>query len=58
MTPGDVGRLASEAAVRHLVVTHFYPSALRLGEAEIERRIRRHYDGPLDLAVDGLQIEL
>ncbi|HET9581846.1 MAG TPA: ribonuclease Z [Gemmatimonadota bacterium] len=58
MTPVDVGRLAAEASVRHLVATHFYPSVLRLGEAEIERRIRRHYDGPLDLAVDGLEIEL
>jgi ribonuclease BN (tRNA processing enzyme) len=58
MTPGEVGRLAAEAAARHLVATHFYPSALRLGEDEIEHRIRRHYDGPIDLAVDGLQIEL
>jgi ribonuclease BN (tRNA processing enzyme) len=58
LTPGEVGRLAAEAAVRHLVATHFYPSALRLGEAEIERRIRLRYDGPLDLAVDGLHLEL
>ena len=58
LTPEAVGRLAVEASVRHLVATHFYPSALALGEAGIERRIRRHYAGPLDLAVDGLEIEL
>lgn len=58
LTPEAVGRLAAAASVRHLVATHFYPSVLALGEAEIERRIRRHYEGPLDLAFDGLEIRL
>ncbi len=58
LTPEAVGRLAAAASVRHLVATHFYPSALALGEGVIERRIRRHYEGPLDLAFDGLEIEL
>lgn len=58
LTPEAVGRLAAAASVRHLVATHFYPSVLALGEDVIERRIRRHYEGPLDLAFDGLEIEL
>ncbi|MGH7563039.1 MAG: MBL fold metallo-hydrolase, partial [Gemmatimonadota bacterium] len=58
LTPESVGRLAADASVRYLVATHFYPSALALGEAEIERRIRRHYTGPVALAIDGLEIEL
>lgn len=58
LTPEAVGRIAAAASARHLVATHFYPSALALGEAEIERRIRRHYRGPLDLAFDGLEIRL
>ncbi|MGH7571973.1 MAG: MBL fold metallo-hydrolase [Gemmatimonadota bacterium] len=58
LTPDAVGRLAADASVRSLVATHFYPSALALGEAGIERRIRRHFAGPVALAVDGLEIEL
>lgn len=59
MTPRAVGRLASQASVSHLVVTHFYPSVLELGWNEVERRIRESYvDGPLDLGGDGLELEL
>ena len=59
LTPRGVGRIAAEAAARRLVATHFYPSALALGWAEIERRIRESYARePVDLGVDGLEIEL
>lgn len=59
LTPGAVGRIAAKAAARRVVATHFYPSALALGWAEIERRIRESYArGPIDLGVDGLEIEL
>lgn len=58
LTPEAVGRLAAAASVRHLVATHFYPSALELGDEVIQDRIRRHYPGPLDLAFDGFEIEL
>lgn len=59
LTPRGVGRIAAKAAARRLVTTHFYPSALALGWAEIERRIRESYARePIDLGVDGLEIEL
>lgn len=59
LTPRAVGRLAAEAAVSRLVVTHFYASVLALGWAEVERRIRETYvQGPLDMGGDGLELEL
>jgi ribonuclease BN (tRNA processing enzyme) len=59
LTPRGVGRVAAAAAVRRLVATHFYPSALALGTEEIERRIRETYARePVDLGVDGLSIDL
>lgn len=59
LTPGGVGRIASAAAARRLVATHFYESALALGSREIERRIRETYARePIDLGVDGLAIDL
>lgn len=59
LTPRALGRIAAKAAARRLVATHFYPSALALGWAEIERRIRESYArAPIDLGVDGLEIDL
>lgn len=59
LTPRAVGRLAAAAAARRVVATHFYPSAMALGWAELERRIREAYArGPVDLGVDGLEIQL
>jgi ribonuclease BN (tRNA processing enzyme) len=59
LTPRGVGRVAAAAAVRRLVATHFYPSALALGTEEIERRIRETYARePVDLGIDGLSIDL
>lgn len=58
LAPRAVGRIAAAATVRRLVVTHFYPSVPALGWDEVVRRIRESYDGPLELGVDGLEIEL
>jgi ribonuclease BN (tRNA processing enzyme) len=59
LSPRAVGRVAAAASARRLVVTHFYPSVLALGWAEVERRIREAYlNGPIDLGSDGLEIEL
>lgn len=59
LAPRAVGRIAGEASVRRVVATHFYPSVLALGWAEIERRIREAYpQGPIDLGTDGLEVEL
>lgn len=59
LTPRAAGRIAARAAARRLVVTHFYPSVLALGWAEVERRIREAYPmAPVDLGADGLEVEL
>ena len=48
---GRIAGLAHSAIVERAV-----PSSASL--RKIERRIRRRYDGPLDLAVDGLELQL
>jgi ribonuclease BN (tRNA processing enzyme) len=59
LTPGGVGRLAAAASVGRVVTTHFYPSALALGPEETVRRIREAFsEGPVDLGIDGLRIDL
>lgn len=59
LTPGGVGRVAAAAGVGRVVATHFYPSALALGPEELDRRIRAAYpEGPIDLGIDGLRIDL
>lgn len=50
LTPTQCGRIASAAAPRHLVLTHFYPAVL---QTDIEGAVRRAgYRGPLTLATD------
>ena len=49
LTPEEAGQVASEAHVRRLVLSHFYPSA----EApDVLARCRETYKGPLMLAED------
>lgn len=48
-----VGQMAQDAAVRHLVLTHFaVPGPLAASEAYLRDGIRRAYAGPVDLARD------
>jgi ribonuclease BN (tRNA processing enzyme) len=54
LTSDQAGSLAARAEVGHLVLTHFYPPALR---ADLTRQIRRHYSGRLTLARDGTLLE-
>ncbi len=49
MTPADAGKIAREAGVRHLVLTHFYPVCEK---SDIEAQCRKEYNGPLFLATD------
>ena len=50
MNADEVGKLAAQAGVRHLVATHLYPPAIR---ADIAAQIGRHYHGRVSIAVDG-----
>lgn len=53
----DVGRLATEAGVKHLVVQHFTPSDdPATGPAEFEALVRQTWDGPLTIGHDLCEI--
>lgn len=55
LTPSMAGHIASEAKVKHLVLTHLYPEC---DHADIEGECRKTYKGPLTLARDLLEIGL
>ena len=55
LTPSLAGDLAAKAAVRKLVLTHFYPQC---DEADITAECRKTYSGPLVLAEDLMEIKL
>ena len=49
----DVGRIASRAGVKHLVLNHFTPSDdSRTGPGEFEALVRQTWDGPLTVGAD------
>jgi ribonuclease BN (tRNA processing enzyme) len=49
LTPSLSGKIAQAAAVKRLVLTHFYPAC---DHADIENQCRNTYNGPLVLARD------
>ena len=55
LTPSVAGRIATEAGVRQLVLTHFYPEC---DAVDIAAECRRTYHGPLVLARDLMVIEV
>ena len=55
LTPALAGRIASEAAVRQLMLTHFYPAC---DHVDIAAQCRRTYQGPLVLAEDLLTVQV
>ena len=55
MTPAEAGRVAAEAGVERLVLTHFYPEVLA---TDIEGQCRQAYGGTLILARDLMEIEV
>ena len=55
LTPSLAGRIATQAGVKKLVLTHFYPECDAVDVAE---QCRKAYDGPLVLAEDLMEIEL
>lgn len=55
LTPSLAGKIAAEAGVKHLVLTHFYPECETV---DLEAECRRAYHGPLTLARDLMVIEV
>jgi len=55
MTPSAVGRLATAAGCRAVVLTHLYD---RLVERDLPAQVRQHYAGPVRLGEDGLRLQL
>jgi len=55
LTPSLAGEIATQANVRKLVLTHFYPEC---DQADIERQCRKTWSGPLFLAEDLMKITI
>jgi ribonuclease BN (tRNA processing enzyme) len=55
LTPAQCGELAATATPAHLALTHFYPPVEGI---DIVAEVRRHYAGPLTLALDGWTFEI
>ena len=55
LTPSLAGRIATRAAVKKLVLTHFYPEC---DAVDVSQQCRKTYHGPLVLAEDLMEIEL
>ncbi len=58
-TAEDAGRIAAEAGVGRLALNHFVPDGIPgFGEEKWQEAVRRIWDGPLSIGVDGLTIDL
>ena len=51
----QVGRVAREAGVKRLFLVHLYPPAR---EVNLVDQVRTEYDGPVEIAYDGLTLSL
>ncbi|MDU8909961.1 MBL fold metallo-hydrolase [Aestuariicoccus sp. MJ-SS9] len=55
----DVGRLASEAGVKRLAINHMVPDGFaEFTEDDWRAKVRRHWDGPLEIGRDGMRLTL
>jgi ribonuclease BN (tRNA processing enzyme) len=55
LTPSGVARIASEAGVKRVVLTHIYPAADRL---DLVSEVSHRFDGEVILAEDGLEFSV
>ena len=55
LTPSACGRVAAQSGCRRLVLTHFYPV---FDDYDVLGRVRRHFQGPVTLAEDGVTFEV
>src|SRR5215210_4802829 len=55
LTPSGVARIASEAGVRRVVLTHIYPAA---EDVDLVTEVGRGFEGEILVADDGLEFEV
>jgi len=55
LTPSLAGRIATEADVKNLMLTHFYPEC---DTVDVEAECRKTYSGPLLLASDLMVVDV
>lgn len=55
LTPGLAGRIAAEANVKTLILTHFYPEVLKTG---IKKQCAKEFKGRIILAKDRMRIHI
>ncbi len=55
MKASEVGQVAAAAGVKRLVLSHLYERVEASGPLDV---VRRYYDGPAELAADGMTLEL
>lgn len=55
LTPTLCGKIASETGSRRLILTHFYPEVL---ETDIKSTVSKYFKGKIDLAYDGMEVEV
>ena len=55
LTPSLAGKIASKAKVKTLILTHFYPQALK---ADIKKQCRKEFKGKIILAKDMMSINI
>ena len=55
LTPSLAGKIATEAGVKNLILTHFYPECEKV---DVESQCRKTYSGSLLLAEDLMRLEI
>ena len=55
LTPAGAARVANEAAVRRVVLTHFYPA---VDDGRLPEAVERNFDGEVLVAYDGMRLDV
>ena len=55
LTPGGAARMATEAGVGRMVLTHLFP---QVETPDLAAKVGRNFDGEVVVAEDGLSLEL
>lgn len=55
LTPMECGKIAAKTECGRLVLTHFYPHIIG---TDIISSVEKHFDGPVDLAYDGMELQI